>query len=347
MQPQNPLSQPNGMPNQPSTPSGLPPQSTVFSQTPTPPAPVMPVPPQPVAQPAFNPALPNPVVPSQNGGMRIIQPMRTAPTPINPALPLQPPSAPAPTFIPPTNPVVAAAPTPFAVPTTVVSLPQPSVPQPVVFPPAPAVAPAAVVQQPLLPGQSGEPIATPMAAAQSVAASAPRPMATIIMVFGAVIALFAAQNLFNWIRIVSGPYGKTAEDILGLTLNAVELLLGIGIIMRREIARSMYVSVATILLLLSLFGTYSYLKASHTINVDQKEVVSQIQKDITMYQNDSSIPTSERSQLVSELQNNKNAELESLTKGNTRLLWPLIEGYLITIAPIVFLTRPAVRKNFK
>lgn len=165
------------------------------------------------------------------------------------------------------------------------------------------------------------------------------------MIFGAIMVILSATSLISWIRISKLPGASNGSNIVAVLLDALELLLGIGILLRRETARMLYVIVAVILLLVSFLGTYNYFHAINRVNGAQKVNITLIQQEIKKTQNDHSLAADSKAQTIQQLQGEVNAEQHSVDS-TKRLLLPLIEGYVITVLPLVFFTRPKVKEVF-
>jgi hypothetical protein len=79
----------------------------------------------------------------------------------------------------------------------------------------------------------------------------------IVMAIGAFIVVTAALSLIAWIRVLMLPGTSSGSSILGPILTGGQVLLGLGILMRRELARQIYVVLAVISLVFSVFGHIS------------------------------------------------------------------------------------------
>lgn len=77
---------------------------------------------------------------------------------------------------------------------------------------------------------------------------------TLVIVIGILIVLFSSISLYSWSKY-AGFIHLTANPLLifVIVLTTLELLLGIGIMFLRELARSTYVFVAIIFLLFSIY----------------------------------------------------------------------------------------------
>jgi len=164
--------------------------------------------------------------------------------------------------------------------------------------------------------------------------------------FGAFVVVVAALGLITWIRVLKLPGASSGSNILGLILDCIELILGIGIMMKREAARSAYMFVAVILLIFSLYGTYNYLTSLHRYNQSQQAYINHTQQTITQYQNNPNISASDKAQIIKSLQDTEKREQQQVSKTNKTLL-PFIEGYAISLLPLVFLSRPSVKEIFE
>jgi len=166
----------------------------------------------------------------------------------------------------------------------------------------------------------------------------------LIILFGVYTVATAILGLIGGVKLLSfGVVGKSGGLITFISI--VELIIGVGIVLRRELARVAYIVVAIIFLCLSADGTYRYFQAIQTNNNSQQKYIASTKQEISQYQNDTSIPASQKTQLIQQVQNTENSELQLLSKEKTSL-FPIIEGYIIAIIPLIFLTLPPVKEEF-
>lgn len=187
-----------------------------------------------------------------------------------------------------------------------------------------------------------------------------------VIALGVFIAVPALLSIIGWAKIISygniNALGKTG--VLIYTIDAIYLIVGVGLILRKEFARITYVVIGVILLLIGLYGTINYFRESHSISgvaayyteevASAQTGVNGDQTTISSYQNNTSIPASQKQQIISELEGNLKQDqqqlkqLKQLQKQNSGIssLVKLIPTYLLAILPLVFLTRPRVKEVF-
>ena len=187
-----------------------------------------------------------------------------------------------------------------------------------------------------------------------------------VIALGIFIAVPAILSIISSVKIIS--YGGIS--VLGKAggliylIDAIYLMVGIGLILRRELARISYVVIGVILLLIALYGTINYFRASHGISGPATIYAEETRSDqtavngdkasIANYQNSTSLPASEKQQIISSLENELAQDQQQLKqdqqlqKKNTgvNVLVELIPTYLLAILPLVFLTRPRVIEVF-
>jgi len=164
-----------------------------------------------------------------------------------------------------------------------------------------------------------------------------------IWLIGAFISIPAALSLFGTAKILSYGISGGAGSIVTV-INVVYLLIGVGIILRKEMARIAFVVLAVIGLLLSVYGTFNYFKAAHAVSNSESQAIVITQREITQYQNNKSIPDSQKQVIVSELK--QTLAREEKAAHSTVKLYNLIPAYLIALIPLIFLTRPSVKEQF-
>lgn len=167
----------------------------------------------------------------------------------------------------------------------------------------------------------------------------------LVMIFGAIMIIVAAITFITWLKVARIPGFNKITNVLGLILAAGEFALGIGILMRREIARSTFIVVALIVFVFSLIGSYNYYRAIHDSSVSRKKEIVTTQQVVINYQNNTFIPASEKTQLIQKATQNEQQFLLELQKSKASIM-PLIEAYVISLLPIIFLTRRSVKEIF-
>ncbi len=154
-------------------------------------------------------------------------------------------------------------------------------------------------------------------------------------------------SLLSWVSVGL----KSSTEVIGLILALVQLGLGIGIIMKKEIARLGYIIASSILLIFSLFGTFNYIHQQNQVDKVNNPQLTSLQNTIQNYQNDSSLSLSRKATILKSLQKSEAVVISqqiSLNEvGKTMIpLRNVVVGYLIAILPIAFLTRSRVKKVF-
>jgi disulfide bond formation protein DsbB len=164
-----------------------------------------------------------------------------------------------------------------------------------------------------------------------------------IWLIGAFIAIPAALSLFGTVKILSYGIGGGTGGLV-TAIEVVDVLVGVGIIFRKEMARIVYIVLAIIGFILSLYGTTIYFKDLHAVSNSESQAITSTQNEITNYQNNTSIPSAQRQQVVSELQ--QDLAHEKKEQKPVFGLLNLIPDYFIALVPLIFLTRPSVKEQF-
>lgn len=164
-----------------------------------------------------------------------------------------------------------------------------------------------------------------------------------IWLIGAFIAIPAALSIFGIVRILG--YGGGAVGSLAGAVDILYVLVGIGIALRKEMARVVYVVLAVIGLIFSVIGTFNYLAYTQKISSQQASATAQAQQTIVQTENNKSLSASERQRIVQNVQNNLALEKKTDQASEVGLL-NLIPDYLIALVPLIFLTRQSVKDQF-
>ncbi|HUD05731.1 MAG TPA: hypothetical protein VMR18_02335 [Candidatus Saccharimonadales bacterium] len=174
----------------------------------------------------------------------------------------------------------------------------------------------------------------------------------LITILGVYIASSALLGLFAGLKLLSFGIARSTGGILTV-IDIVYLVVGAGIVFRREIARIVYVVLAVVGLVLSSVGLYSYIHAtsgSNSLEQQSKQsIIASTNKEIANYESSTTIPTNQKTQIIQEIKNTENNELNSPeypTVTVKKTIVPIIEGYAIAIIPLIFLTRPSVKEEF-
>ncbi|HUC88395.1 MAG TPA: hypothetical protein VMR95_04620 [Candidatus Binatia bacterium] len=174
----------------------------------------------------------------------------------------------------------------------------------------------------------------------------------LITILGIYIAGSALIGLIGGVRLLSFGIARSTGGIL-TAIDIVYLIIGAGIIFRRELARIVYIVIAVIGLVLSSIGLYSYFHSvSNASSLQQQSrqlIIASTNKEIANYQSNTSIPANQKAQIIQEIKNTENGELKTPDYPTViveKTIGPLIEGYAIAIIPLIFLTRPTVKEEF-
>jgi hypothetical protein len=187
-----------------------------------------------------------------------------------------------------------------------------------------------------------------------------------VIALGIFIAVPAIFSIIGSVKIIS--YGNISVfDKAGIAIyiiDAIYLIVGVGLILRKELARIAYVVIGIILLLIGLYGTVKYFRESHSVSgsaaiyadetTSAQTGVNGDQTTISNYENNTSIPAAQKQQIISGLESDLKKDQQQLSqdkqlqKQNSGInaLVKLIPTYLLAILPLVFLTRSKVKEVF-
>ena len=145
--------------------------------------------------------------------------------------------------------------------------------------------------------------------------------------------LFAVHSAQNF--IIGGRFTPSTEG--SMVLAACGILLGFGILLRRETARALYLYVAVFLLALTVYNTYTFQRDARVINLFNKNEAADVDRKIVQYQNSP--------MYVSQLKAEKAASSKAVSLFYRHAL-PLAAAYGASILPLIFLNLPRVKDAF-
>jgi len=174
----------------------------------------------------------------------------------------------------------------------------------------------------------------------------------LVTVLGVYTAVSALLGLFGGLTAISFGFAKTGGELTAI--DVIYLIIGAGILFRRDTARLAYVFLAIIGLVLSIYGTHQVFTVTRYDNTYNKSVIANDQQQITNLQNlqnnnelnpGTHLTKTQKQQMIHQLQKvlaqNKKDQNQTY-----KLYTGLIQGYLLAIIPLVFLTRPKVKAVF-
>ncbi|HWB39260.1 MAG TPA: hypothetical protein VG604_03405 [Candidatus Saccharimonadales bacterium] len=283
--------------------------------------------------------------PASAAAMPVAEPQPAAPVPAPPVTPSMPTN--------PDPPVPAPQPVPAQAPATL----------------APGVSPATVTPAPAIPPATATPVAPDMSSiypnatvgltaaehsdpttvdpvAAATKARLTSPVIIVIIVVGALIAIPAFISLIGNSSLITYGFGGKA---LLKAFDVLDILLGIGIILRKQIARIIYVVLALISLALSIYGLIHYASVIHkaysAVNSLAAQAIADDEKTITETQNNKYLTDSEKQTIIQEAQDNMDTAKK--IKGEVKADYAKFAGiYVISLIPLVVLTRPKVKAQF-
>ncbi|HUD07414.1 MAG TPA: hypothetical protein VMR34_06035 [Candidatus Saccharimonadales bacterium] len=166
---------------------------------------------------------------------------------------------------------------------------------------------------------------------------------SLVIILAVVMLVASALNLFSWVRVGSSD---GAIGVLALIILTIDILLEVGIILRSNIVRAIFVFLSMLFLVFSIFSTYSYFKDVRNQQKANQAIVAQINQQIAHTKSDTSYSSAQINQVVSSLKLNERLEQQPTLRTHNILL-PISESYFIAIVPIVFLTRKPVKTVFR
>ena len=171
----------------------------------------------------------------------------------------------------------------------------------------------------------------------------------LVMALGVYTILPALLRLIGLGKLISLGF-VSSSSVLVTVLDVIYLAIGIGLILRKEIARAAYVFFAIIFLLFALYGTFKIYSQEHSQSTSQGNLRAQLQYDISYCL--TKPPSAERNATIRQLENDVNTNRQPTktcsgsTLGTGNQYVALIPSYLLAIFPFVFLTIPRVKQVF-
>ena len=157
-----------------------------------------------------------------------------------------------------------------------------------------------------------------------------------VVILGALIAIPAVLSLIGSVAISFGKQAASGGTVASL-FDLGYLALGVGLMMRRELARQIYVVLAIISLIFLVIGAIAIYTAAGTEttngNAALQARIAQLRSEPPSAGRESTIRAVEA---VRAKANQPGDDYSGL-----------IPGFLIALVPLVFLTRPAVKAVFR
>ncbi len=176
-------------------------------------------------------------------------------------------------------------------------------------------------------------------------------IAKLIVAFGILITLIALSGLIVGVR--SASVDMTVDSDLVIASYILYLLLGIGIIFKKEIARQIYIILAVLGLLLTIYTTYNYFSVGRHVSNGYANQVAGDKQAISNYQHNSLMSSSQKQSVIQGLRNQLSQDEKyqqtfnnTYNKAQNHLVFILIGDYALAILPLIFLTRPSVVEQF-
>jgi hypothetical protein len=182
-------------------------------------------------------------------------------------------------------------------------------------------------------------------------------ISVIVIALGIYLAAPALLRLFVGVRVIS--LGFVSNTSIAVTIiDILYLIIGIGLILRRELARAAYVVIGCLFLLIALYGTFHVYMQQHKTDATADNVLNvQLNQD-EAYCADLEAQASPSQKLKyneiaqtlyydeqHNIQPSKTCSPTTLGISSNQYV-SLIPSYLLAILPLVFLTRPSVKEIF-
>jgi hypothetical protein len=169
----------------------------------------------------------------------------------------------------------------------------------------------------------------------------------VVRVIAASIILVSGTNSYYWYV----AHGAGYSNWISMIEIVVMLGLAIGIFLLNEVARSIYVVVSAAMLILSVINIISFYSiSSHSysaISNTQALPKSLLEKNLIAEENDKSLSAIQKEEMIQETKK----ELSAIPSSSDALITKpyFSEGLnlIVSIIPLIFLTRPAVKAIFK
>lgn len=191
----------------------------------------------------------------------------------------------------------------------------------------------------------------PQKAAQATNAAASNKLRTLITICGSFILVVAAFNVWAGYDSMQAIHAAVPDEahfttfgIIGIILSSIVLLLDIGIITKREVARLLFIGVAFLILIFSIYNTFWYADNMRKIENSEKFVIG-FSQFINSGLKEIKNPTDEQKATVTKNEQNLEIVKRSLSKSKL-LLASIIGGYVVSIIPAVFLTVGRAKDEF-
>ena len=170
------------------------------------------------------------------------------------------------------------------------------------------------------------------------------PVATVgIMIIGGLITVASGIGVAITIPLIMSPSG--IFFLFGFSALVFQLLVGIGILRKKETARLIFVVMAIISLIGSISGTGYYIYAANTIRITTQNKLDSLDNQLKQCQNNATFSPDQQQTCATNI---KKEQEDVRHSGSMKGFIPiLLIGYATAIIPPIFLTRPSVKAQFR
>jgi hypothetical protein len=167
----------------------------------------------------------------------------------------------------------------------------------------------------------------------------------IVYVIGALIMIDSIVGAITWISYFTLVKSPSPYSVLAFLICIASFFLGLGIILKNESARVIYLFLCILTLVLTVISTITYVTVDARLNNLADKEKNSVQDQINSINNNSYLSPQEKTEEVKSLQTASKATLSS-TSLYERELMELIINYVLCIIPLIVLTRPSVKEKF-
>lgn len=162
-----------------------------------------------------------------------------------------------------------------------------------------------------------------------------------------IIAVSLYSLVFGIISTVKYP---SASGGFGVILSLGQLLLGVGILKRHELARSIYVILAIISVVFAVYSTFIFFSYGQQSYQQSQQVVANInaqtEKLTVQYQNNQSLSETQKNEKIEALKEAQKGYQQAFSGSRTKTVLSILLLWATSLVPLIFLTRERVKQEF-
>jgi hypothetical protein len=172
------------------------------------------------------------------------------------------------------------------------------------------------------------------------------PKVTTVKIVAGIIILLNAINFYDWLLELHAGY----TNWISVFEIIVIIVLAVGIFRLSEAARSIYVIVSAISLVLTCIGLITFYVSMHHVEATlggQTVTRARLESNISFIEKDKGLSVQTKQEEIQQIQKQMNSTAASQTDVQLKQYFSTAVLILTAVGPLVFFTRPSIEEVFK